>query len=521
MSKLSASTLAYCGIIAGLLVMTPVCAKTFGLVVGIDQYQKAERADFPRLQGAVNDAKLLAETLRDKGVDLPENRVLLNGKATLANFKSAWQSILDTAMPSDQIIFTFAGHGSWEYEFAEPRDEADHKDETLLFYDFDPTHPIHGRISDDELYALFEQARRFNILFVADTCHSGGMTRSAASYAELPQRGRDGPLGGFTPLLPVHDYTSPASDDSQVLSHVTYLSATQNESLSIGEIAVGGLPHGALSWAFSQAYNGAADSDGNKHVSLRELEGYVTEQVRRLTDNRQFPGMLPRGNDQDAFLAAANPAPPPPPPDRLAINVIGGKMPQGLLNVRLVDRDYRLRFALANGKATVFNPHGDQVAEVDAATASSWSKLIAKFRLLDALDHAYNTQAKPVKISLKQGDDVHNIEQRLDFSFDPDSASRHLLLFDLAGTGELQFLYPLTNLGDKPALAQIPYALSLDVVPPTGEDDLVAVFCNQPQDKAIAVLNTYNGKAPPEPETLLQTLGKDCQIGRYAFFTRN
>ena len=429
-------------VLSGLLGATPVRAKTFGLVVGIDHYQKAAQAGFPTLQGAVNDAKLLALTLRGKGVDLPDSRVLLDGKATLANFKSAWQSVLDSATPGDQILFTFAGHGSQEKEFAEPRDERDQLDETLLFYDFDPANPQRGRLSDDELYAMFEQARAFHILFVADACHAGGLTRAAASAADLPRRG-GGPLGGFKPTPSLHDYTAPNSDDSQILSHVTYLSATENEANSIPEIRVEGTPHGALSWAFAKAFNGEADSDKNKVVTSLELEDYVREQVRTLTDNQQYPGMLPRGNEQDAFPVAAAPLPPPASSDSLGIKVVGGPAPAGLRHARLDGQDYRLRFEISDGKATVFSPRGDKLALVDAATTSVWNALIAKYRLLAALDRAYNTAAKPVKISLKQGDKVHKQGDRLDFSFDPNSTSRHLLLFDLAGSGELQFLYPL------------------------------------------------------------------------------
>ena len=90
----------------------------------------------------------------------------------------------------------------------------------------------------------------------------------------------------------------------------------------------------------------------------------------------------------------------------------------------------------------------------------------------------------------------------------------------MAGTGQLQFLYPLKDQHDPEAVAKIPYALpELQVVLPVGEDDLVAVFCERPQPQAIALLRTHDQRNPPEPEEFLQGLGKDCQLGRLAYFT--
>jgi hypothetical protein len=139
--------------------------------------------------------------------------------------------------------------------------------------------------------------------------------------------------------------------------------------------------------------------------------------------------------------------------------------------------------------------------------------------MLSAIEAQYNPAASPVKITLKQGDSLHTLNKHLDFSFDPNSDWRYFLLFDLAGTGELQFLYPLQDHGDPPALANVPYNLPLEVLPPTGEDNVVAVFCSTPQDKTVALLDSHNGKTPPTAESFLESLGKDCQIGSYAFFS--
>lgn len=46
-----------------------------------------------------------------------------------------------------------AGHRGQECEISAPFDEADGKDETLMFHDFDPENPREGCLNDDELRA--------------------------------------------------------------------------------------------------------------------------------------------------------------------------------------------------------------------------------------------------------------------------------------------------------------------------------------------------------------------------------
>ena len=500
-----------------LLFAVPAHAKTFGIVVGINEYQSAS-ATLKTLSGAVNDAKLLAQALRKQGVDLPESRVLTDRKATLANFKATWQNMLNQAQPGDQIIFTFAGHGAQEQEFSKPFDEEDKLDETFMFYDFDPQTPHRGRLSDDEMYDLFQQARAFKIVFVADSCHAGGGMRSGTFGTELAQR-LGGPTGGYKPQPPAHEWAVPDADDRQVLSHVTYLMATNQDKDPVWEINDNGDRHGALSVAFAEAFTGSANRDGQPGITRSELESYVKQRVATLTDHKQFPDMVPRGGGEPAFAEGGKPKPPTPAPTGdLPIKVTGGEAPDGLQNARLDDTGYRLRFEIQRGKAQVISPLGEKVAEVDAGTASEWNAVIAKYRLLAAVDNHPN--AKQVRVSLDEGTGLHKIGEKLHFHVEPNSTRRHLLLFNLAGTGQLQFLYPLKKLQDPEAVAQTPYALpEIEVVPPTGEDDVVAVFCDRPQAKAISLLDTHDQHNPPEPGLLLDSLGKDCQFGRLAYFT--
>jgi len=144
----------------------PVLATQHALVVGINQYKHANKLNkLTNLEGAVNDAKLLRNALREAQVQLPERRVLLNAKATSSAFLHAWQDMLKQAKPGDTLIVAFSGHGGQQPDTA-PLDEKDNKDETLMFHDFNPNHTSKGRITDDELRGLLNKAAPYNIVIL-------------------------------------------------------------------------------------------------------------------------------------------------------------------------------------------------------------------------------------------------------------------------------------------------------------------------------------------------------------------
>ncbi len=73
----------------------PVLATQHALVVGINQYKHTnELKKLTNLKGAVNDAKLLRDALREAQVQLPERRVLLDANATRSAFLRAWRDML-------------------------------------------------------------------------------------------------------------------------------------------------------------------------------------------------------------------------------------------------------------------------------------------------------------------------------------------------------------------------------------------------------------------------------------------
>ena len=160
---------------------SPVHSSTLrALVVGIDHYRDFEGEDgaLQNLGGAVNDARDIAGTLRGMGIS--DLTVLENRQATRESMTSAWDELLERSVPGDTVLFTFAGHGGQETEKFKGT-ETDGKDEVLLLGGFRTKGPgSRERIFDNELFAWFQKAGKggVRVIFVADSCHSGTLTRS-------------------------------------------------------------------------------------------------------------------------------------------------------------------------------------------------------------------------------------------------------------------------------------------------------------------------------------------------------
>ena len=150
-------------------------ARDWAIVVGIDDYIHFQPFDpvnpvfgvHTDLQGAANDAKVVAAALRKAGVDLPDQRFLLDQNATLANFERSWAEVVASAAAGDRVFVTYAGHGGQETEVSEPFDEKDGMDETLMFADFDPNNPRIGRLNDDQIRDMLEKVPQLQIVNAA------------------------------------------------------------------------------------------------------------------------------------------------------------------------------------------------------------------------------------------------------------------------------------------------------------------------------------------------------------------
>lgn len=488
-------------------------ARTYALVVGADAYPHEVSLD-----GAVKDARDLEAALRRAGVE--ELTAFFDAAVRKQDIQAAWSAFIERAAPGDTIIFTYAGHGAQMPELV-AGDEADGLDEFLQLPGFDRSRAEETAgeiIVDNEMNAWFSEAeaKGVQVLFVSDSCHSGGMSRSFSGKTRLA------PAVTVRLPPPSEEAVSGANVKEMEFRGVTVLAASL-ESQPSPEVIIDGEARGALSWSFARAVDGFADRDGDGNLSRVELEDYVLATVRHQSEALQVPNFvpqLPRSNDE-VVLALSRGATSAAAPQakntfssvrdtgwdgRLALSVVGS----GVIPDNTGSTGVPYRWDAASG---VFHtPNGDVAAEhVDAAKLQS---VVNKFILLDFLK--IMARNNPGTVSLTPQKDIYAGGDRISFDA-PASAYRNRLVFNLANSGEVQLL-------DVQAEGKAGSAFKLtdlQVVEPFGADHLVVISTNEPIDAIGALLSDRNVDA----RTVLQALSAridatDTSVAIQPLYTR-
>lgn len=497
---------------------SPAVAATSALVVGIDIYPHEVSLD-----GAVKDARDVAQAL--KAADVGTIREFINEQATKDAIRAAWLELVGAATKGDTIIFTYAGHGAQMPELV-AGSEPDGLDEFLELPGFDRSRAeetAKEMIVDNELNAWFAEAeaKGIQVLFVSDSCYSGGMNRSITGKTRLAPTVR----AQLPP--PSQEAVSGAAVKDADLSQVTVLAASL-ESQPTPEVVIEGEPRGALSWSFARALEGAADRDGDGMISRVELEDYVFSNVKLQSEALQVPNFTPQVPRSDreivlslprsAMLAAGDSATAPtrssklkPARDmgwtgKLALS-IDGRAPK-LENVGGSGVPYR--WDASDG--TFYTPNGDVAGEHIAADMVQG--VVDKFILLDFLK-ALAAQ-NPGKVSLTPVKDIYSAGDRLNFDA-PLSGYANMLVFNLANTGEVQLLdAQIAGSG-----SHVFKLSDLEVVKPFGADHLVVVSTNAPIDAVAAVLASPGVDASKFLRLLEERLdGTDSAVAIQPLYTR-
>ncbi|AXI41345.1 hypothetical protein C1J02_04755 [Sulfitobacter sp. SK011] len=512
--------------LASYLCAAPAIAAQFGMVVGVDDYRHfdpfpAPVGELSDLEGAVNDATRIAASMRNAGIDLTDNRLLTNGAATVENFLAGWQDMISKARPGDTIIVSFSGHGGQEKEVSEPFDEnTDGLDETIMFHEFDPDNARIGRLNDDQLRALLAAAAPFNVIWVMDSCHSAGLTRNVNTARMGLTRS-----GGVwdIPLDPIEGEITAADgdDNTDELPNVTQILATASEDRLVTETRFEGKAHGALSWFFAQALDGAADLDNNGSVTRAELSGFLEDRVFAHMNQTQQPRILPRGDNKQAFLVADLLSMPTqsqtPKAQSVPVHFIGDR-PPGLVagSFSEVNTNALLTFEQSGDTWIVLNHTGDRITTLrDGADV-----MVARAAALAQITRSKRDGIAPVRIRTAQDSTSHRIGETVGFNFAPPRPNMgYLTLFNLASNGSVQFLYPLSE-SDNLAMDSDGFPIRFQVALPVGEDQLVAIFCTRPPLDLQKLLQSLNNQTVPSDDRLSVALHQgDCQTGLTGLFT--
>lgn len=496
----------------------PSTGEVRALVIGIDHYRT-----MPQLKGAASDALDLEATLKRNGVK--DITALLDAQADRAGVIGKLEELLSRSRSGDLVILTIAGHGSQEPERVKGS-QPDGLENVFLLPGFDPAsgEGSRQRILGAEFNHFIKafEARGVRVLFVADACHGGGLTRQIDPRA-AQMTYREAPRYSLTSdeLKPVAS-TNDAYLSEMSFKKTTFLAAVDRNSKA-PEVRVPGVDgyRGALSYAVARALDGAADQNNDGQVTQAELFGYVQQVAYQLSDQRQnvvTVGRPPAESDSDVMFSrtravimldapGARPSSSQPPATALTPGPSAPKAPAAaasaaspaarpekpldavriavLSNQRELLKGLERREVKFDVVGTNENPdlvwdastfdvlaRGDVIARsVDLRDLPS---VIDRFAAVSGFKRL--SAAAPQTVRVTPDDKVHRRETRLDVQVS-DVAQRALLMFNIAGDGTVQALYPFGS--DLPVIATADYKFPVVVGEPFGADQVVAITSSQ------------------------------------------
>ncbi len=144
------------------------------VVVGINDYAPIG-AGGPDLNGCINDARDMANTLVICGFPPANIRILTNQNAKRANIITYLNWLLANCKSGDSLAFYYSGHGTRVANVGTDL-EIDGLDEAIVPHDYSTA----GVLKDDDFKAIFDSKlkRGVNLEVIFDCCHSGTGTRN-------------------------------------------------------------------------------------------------------------------------------------------------------------------------------------------------------------------------------------------------------------------------------------------------------------------------------------------------------
>jgi len=538
-------------LLAAILATTPLAASTLdtlrlqnpdggavrSLIIGIDAYQHVRQ-----LKGAVADALDIEKSLRSMGIG--DVTTLINAGASRENIMQAIKDLVQRTGPNDLIVLSIAGHGAQEPETVKGS-EPDGIENVFLLPGFELTaRGSKQRILGSEFNHFIRQfeSRGAKVLFVADTCHGGGLAREIDPRAE-EMSFRQVPT--YTLLV---DMLKPVTDDRESvtdldLDKTTFLAAVDRNTKA-PEIRIPGIDgfRGALSYAVARAFEGSADDNHDGKVTLKELFANVRQVVYQLSDQRQnivtktSPG---RPIDRDVLYQLARGITSPgeilPKPGLQAPSDVQDSpaVPRAQAPIRLAALDGRTGY-FANLKPRdvmieivrpVDNP--DLIWDPNSHDVIAWGDVVAynvdSTDLASVIDRTAAVRelkkisAKaPQLLRLTAGDEQHHNDDMVQVELS-DVAQRSIVLVNVSGDGTIQLLYPLGTDQNTASSFQI----SLRVREPFGADQVIAVTSTDRLPELEQVVSELNRRRAPGAliKSMMRYMPADVRVGSIGIFT--
>lgn len=208
-------------------------AKIYLVSVGISDYPGTEND----LRLPHNDAATIQWLYREN--KQASTMLLINDKATVANVKSAMQTMFSQATENDIVVLFFSGHGV-KGGFA--------------CYD--------GFLKYSDVKSAMSYSQSKNKMIFADACFSGAMRNSGSGTTS--------------------DYT-----DLKNSNLMLFLSCRTNEI----SIENKNMTNGFFTYALQHGLRGGADANRDRKITAKELFTYVSKKVKEKSRDKQHPVM--------------------------------------------------------------------------------------------------------------------------------------------------------------------------------------------------------------------------------------
>jgi hypothetical protein len=439
--------------------------------------------------------------------------------------------------------------------------QPDGMDDVFILAGFDPNTAVGSRerILGSEFNHIIRQfeLKGVHVLFVADACYGGGLSRDAdPRAAEMSYRQAPRAVIAQDDLKPISSASDAIRGESDFQRTATLAAVDRREKAP--EVRIPGVTgfRGALSYAVARALEGAADEDGDGQVTQGELFRYVHQVAYQLSDQRQHvvatgPAVRDAGNEviyqrtrgvvmldaperAESRPQPASPAGTPPnaPPAKSAVQPVP-PAPLDVIRIAVVGnqkdfaRDLEAREARFEAVAVNDNPDLvwdpislDVLAGADViAHQINRSDLSSVIDRLAAVNGFKRLAAKsPQTIKVLPDDKLHRQDSRIEVQVSG-VAQRSLLLFNITGDGTVQTLYPIGS--DPPVIATPDYKFPVVVGEPFGADQVIAVTSSQRlTDLEQALKKMSQRRAAVEVYKLVSRYApSDARIGATSLYT--
>jgi hypothetical protein len=517
------------------------------LIIGIDAYRNVRQ-----LKGAVADARDIEGAMHKMGVR--DVTTLIDGDAERATVLREIGKLTERTKPGDLVVLSLAGHGAQEPERVKGS-QPDGMDDIFLLAGFDVSGPAtKERIIGSEFNTLIKriEARGAKVIFIADTCHGGGLAREVdpraaeMSYRQVPRyKISDDEL---KPIATPSDAFMTELD----FQKTAFLAAVDRQTKS-PEVKIPGIPglRGALSYAAARAFEGQADANHDGKVTLKELFTDVRQVVYQLSDQRQNPvtesspnrdintdvAFRTRGvtlvsavpNSAQKPTAAEEPkATGPLSAQRLTTSAALGTVriaaldgqPDKLKNLTVLEAPFEIVTPAQQPDLIWDSKTGDVISGGDVIAYHAQTTDLPNIIDRAAAVRGFKALAAklPQSLRLTPNDKLHHDESKLQVDIDGLSG-RALILFNIAGDGTVQPLYPI---GSDPAIVTVAdHQLPVRVREPFGADQVVAITADRRMEALEqAVKQMSQRRAPVQMLKLVERYAPaDARIGTIGLYT--